>query len=125
MVERRKISFPDEEYLLKLLRSVVTQTLSESYPQATKEIYLLKEKLEEHINSESQKYTEMINILKEVRDQAKITNGRVTKLEAWKTATVNYAKGVQQGGKWVWGSVAFFVGVLWILFGDVIKNKFI
>lgn len=123
MTDRRKISFPSEEYLIKLLQSVVTQTLSQSYPDAVKEIRDLKQDFKEHLEADKRHQFEEKELLNQILTQAKETNGRVTKLETWQTATLNYAKGVKQGGKWMYGVIAIIFGVLWVIFGEFIKVK--
>lgn len=59
----------------------------------------------------------------ETLEQVKKTNGRVTKLEEWKSNTINFANGVKAGGKGTWVGIAVIVGIIYTVFGDFIKTK--
>lgn len=96
----------------------------------TKAIDEIREKQELHMASHtitdkntSDSLTELQETLKATLEQVKKTNGRVTRLEEWKTATSNYAKGLIHGGKSTWVGIATTIGIGWVLFGEVVKRK--
>jgi hypothetical protein len=96
----------------------------------TKAIDEIREKQELHMaahtitdKNTSDSLTELQETLKATLEQSKKTNGRVTRLEEWKTATSNYAKGLIHGGKSTWVGIATTIGIGWVLFGEVVKRK--
>lgn len=66
---------------------------------------------------------DMKGTLKETLSQVKKTNGRVTALETWKSATVSFANGVKAGGKGVWIGIASIVAIFWVVFGEFFLKK--
>ena len=59
----------------------------------------------------------------EMLEQVKKTNGRVTVLEEWKNATLNYAQGLKAGGRGTYIAIATVIGVAWVVLGDYLKKK--